>query len=318
MHDAPTTRTAGRLPNEAEATPMRWTLSIEHLDVIWGHVYPRIVGLKWKEPRYAEFFLHDSAFRVDEIRRIGCLVYPAFSFPEGMGVWVQDAGERRTDFVLTPHGLVLPWPQEPTASKVYQAYSLLGGALPRAGRRLTDAEHAYVQELQNWDQSRSSNGQTVQASTEEVLEHAFKKDSYFMGNDLRALLNQVPKIIAQAWGNNIYKQEFLANPLSKISDVSLPGTLALRVVDGAETGCIEVTDAADGAWTMWLPMPAEPDLDAMLSEFIAGTADNPLYTGCPSGDCGPGRFSSFSFIQFLFWFMNPFGPPPSIGDVEGI
>lgn len=111
---------------------------------------------------------------------------------------------------------------------------------------------------------------------------------HLRGFDYRNLLEQLPRIIAQAWRYDEYKEDYIKHPLRKVTDVGIPENMHLRVADTSHE-CIISTMNADRAgaphgtkWVLILPLPPKPGVKDILEAFIRGESDNPLVTPCPS------------------------------------
>lgn len=164
---------------KSEALPKRefpvkiegWRITSRQLDTIWNRVYNRIVALAWQSHKYYELFEASHEFRRLEFNRILGILKPAafkhkmakyrYKLHPKMAVCVRDS-ERRTDLLITPEGIVFPWPEmdknpgegkdenRPSLSKLKDAYQLGGGRLPNVNRTLHGKKSDELVDIQEW------------------------------------------------------------------------------------------------------------------------------------------------------------------------
>lgn len=293
-----------------------WEITGRQVRVLWHHVYPRIVALSWQNPDYREAFGAGGdeglTFRINELQRVADVIQTEsdqplwsgeFIYPERMGVWVRK-NNGRTNFFLTPRGMILPWPDVPDRNRLVEAYALIGGTLPRTNDAVSkNGLFKTISAKAHWERSKIQHSPLppeydgVVREFKKVADESFENDTYFYGNDFLSLMQQLSLIVARAWDDpRKFGQEYRANPRCKISDISLPSgeilgeELDVEADTEADDVKIEVviTNENKASWKLVVPSPPKPkNRRAIFRELIEGHASNPLYTGCP-GDCGPG------------------------------
>lgn len=133
-----------------------------------------------------------------------------------------------------------------------------------------------------------------------VIRRAMENDDFFIGAQFRILEDQVPRIIARAWDDATYRDEYLGDVRNqdgdlldpdvrrriqrdKLVDISLPRRINIAVSNQINDIIIDVASSGQDPeapvdWTLRLPYLPQPDRPDMFREMISGYASIPLYT----------------------------------------